>query len=82
MLSLLVFSLLNKPKDFLKRKTLRLEQNNNYFSQQMAAAAALGALKLNRPVRLVLDMKTNMELIGKRYSYLIKYNVSFNFSSI
>jgi xanthine dehydrogenase molybdopterin-binding subunit B len=44
----------------------------------MAAAAALGALKHDKPVRLVLDTKTNMELVGKRYSYLIKYNVSSN----
>ena len=52
------------------------EKPCNPFYWQMAAAAALGAFKLNRPVRLVLDMKTNMELIGKRYPYLIKYNVS------
>ena len=42
----------------------------------MAAAAALGAMNLNRPVRIILDFRTNMEMIGKRYPYLIKYNVS------
>lgn len=40
----------------------------------MAAAAALGAMNLNRPVRIILDFRTNMEMIGKRYPYLIKYN--------
>jgi xanthine dehydrogenase molybdopterin-binding subunit B len=48
----------------------------------MAAAAALGAMNLNRPVRLVLDFRTNMELVGKRYPYLIKYNVSYKLLSV
>jgi xanthine dehydrogenase molybdopterin-binding subunit B len=46
----------------------------------MAAAAALGAMNLNRPVRIILDFRTNMEMIGKRYPYLIKYNVSLKIS--
>lgn len=41
-----------------------------------AAAAAIAAQKLNRPVRLILDFHSNMELVGKRHLYLVKYQVS------
>ncbi len=42
----------------------------------VAAAAAIAASKLNKPVRLIMDIKSNMELMGKRFPYLAKYNVS------
>jgi len=44
-------------------------------SQLIAAATALAANKVNRPVRLVLDLKTNMEMFGKKFPYLGKYKV-------
>lgn len=44
---------------------------------QLAVACALAAKNLRRPVRTVLDLKTNMELVGKRWPYLVKYNVIF-----
>ena len=41
----------------------------------VAAAAAIAASKLNKPVRLIMDLKSNMQLMGKRFPYLAKYNV-------
>lgn len=41
----------------------------------VAAAAAVAAVHLNRPVRLIMDLKSNMELMGKRFPYLTKYQV-------
>ncbi len=38
----------------------------------MAAACALAADKLDRPVRVVMDLKSNMAMMGKRLPYLIK----------
>lgn len=40
-----------------------------------AAACAVAANKLNVPVRIVLDIKTNMEMLGKRLPYYAKYKV-------
>ena len=42
---------------------------------RVASAAAVAALKLNRPVRIVLDIRTNMTLLGGRLPYLIQYQV-------
>jgi len=46
---------------------------------QIAAATALAAQKLRKPVRTVLDIKSNFQLVGKRWPYLVKYNVSWHF---
>ena len=43
-----------------------------------AQACAIAAYKVRRPVKLVLDMKTNLELSGKRLPYLAKYKVAVN----
>jgi xanthine dehydrogenase molybdopterin-binding subunit B len=42
---------------------------------QIAAACAVAANKLNRPVRLVMDLASNMRMVGKRLPYLAKYKV-------
>ncbi len=39
---------------------------------QVAAAAAIAADKLDRPVRLIMDLRSNMEMMGKRLPYLAK----------
>ena len=39
------------------------------------AIIAVCANKLNRPVKFVMDMKSNMETYGKRCPYLIKWKV-------
>ena len=41
-----------------------------------AAACAVAATKLNRPVRLAMDLRSNMEMLGKRLPYLTKYKAS------
>jgi len=41
-----------------------------------AAACAVAATKLNRPVRLAMDLRSNMEMLGKRLPYLTKYKAA------
>jgi xanthine dehydrogenase/oxidase len=41
-----------------------------------STACALAAHKLHRPVRLVMNLETNMAAIGKRYSAAFDYEVS------
>ncbi|KAL4224843.1 hypothetical protein ACF0H5_015539 [Mactra antiquata] len=41
----------------------------------IASACAVAAKVLNRPVRLALNFHTNMEMVGKRFPYLAKYQV-------
>ena len=43
---------------------------------QIAAACALGAHATRRPVRMHLDIDTNMKMVGKRFPYLAQYTVS------
>ncbi len=40
-----------------------------------AAAAAIAASRLRRPVRIVMDLKQQMESVGKRLPYMAKYRV-------
>jgi len=42
-----------------------------------AIASAFAAYKLNQPVRLVLDLNTNMNLIGKRHAFEARYKMGF-----
>ncbi|XP_073981070.1 uncharacterized protein isoform X1 [Rhodnius prolixus] len=44
----------------------------------VAAAGAVAAYNLNQPVRVVLDLTTNMRAIGKRYPLLAKYDLGVN----
>lgn len=44
--------------------------------RNVAAAAAVAASALRRPIRIVLDLQTNMEMLGKRCPYLFQYSVS------
>ena len=41
-----------------------------------ATACAVAANKLNLPVRLRMDLRTNMEMLGKRLPYLVRYKAS------
>lgn len=44
-------------------------------SSIVTTACALAAFKLNQPVKIVLDIETNMKAIGKRNSCYSKYEV-------
>ena len=47
-------------------------------SGQVACAAALGAWKTGRPVKVRLDRDDDMVLTGKRHDFLIEYDVGFD----
>ena len=47
-------------------------------SGQVACAAALGAWKTGRPVKVRLDRDDDMALTGKRHDFLISYDVGFD----
>lgn len=44
----------------------------------IAAACALGAHSTRRPVRMHMDLETNMKMVGKRYPFLATYQVGFS----
>jgi len=45
-------------------------------ASQIACAAAIAAHLLNRPVRFVMTIEANMNIIGKRYACINNYDVS------
>ncbi|CAG7723046.1 unnamed protein product [Allacma fusca] len=47
-------------------------------SAHMVTACALAANKTKRPVRMVLDLETNMATLGKRLPYMFSYDVGFD----
>jgi xanthine dehydrogenase/oxidase len=44
-------------------------------ASHVAAACAVAAHVTAKPVRMVLDLETNMKVIGKRLPYMAKYEV-------
>jgi len=46
-----------------------------FMANNVASAAAVAANATGRPVRLVLDFQTNMEMLGKRAPYYFEYSV-------
>ena len=42
----------------------------------VAGAAAIAADKLKKPVRLVMDIESNMAVLGKRHAHLIQYKAA------
>lgn len=48
---------------------------NSSKANHVATACAVAAHVTNKPVRVVLDLETNMRMIGKRLPYLTKYEV-------
>ncbi|XP_037081125.1 xanthine dehydrogenase-like [Pollicipes pollicipes] len=44
----------------------------------IAAAAALAAVRLNKPVRIVLDIETNIAMCSGRMPYLVSYEAGFD----
>ena len=43
----------------------------------VAGASAVAANKLNKPVRLIVDLQSCMRMFGKRLPYYAKYQVNF-----
>jgi xanthine dehydrogenase molybdopterin-binding subunit B len=44
----------------------------------VACASALAAHKLNRPVRFVMKIEPNMNIIGKRHANICDYSIKFD----
>ncbi|CAL8110873.1 unnamed protein product [Orchesella dallaii] len=44
----------------------------------IAAACAVAAHRTHKPVRVALDLETNMQMIGKRHPYLVRYEAKVN----
>ncbi|XP_035702304.1 xanthine dehydrogenase/oxidase isoform X3 [Folsomia candida] len=44
----------------------------------IAAAAAVAATTVRHPVRIALDIETNMKMLGRRLPFYMKYEVGFN----
>ncbi|XP_065846688.1 xanthine dehydrogenase/oxidase-like [Oscarella lobularis] len=49
----------------------------DYYASFMAAASALAAHVMERPVRIVLDLESDMQIFGGRPSSLLRYRVGF-----
>lgn len=47
-------------------------------SAMVATAAAVAARKLDRPVKVSLDINTNMNMVGKRHPFRCDYKVGFD----
>ena len=41
----------------------------------VASGCAVAAYVTKKPVRVVMDLETNMRMLGKRFPYLMKYEV-------
>ena len=81
----LISQALNKAENLINIQVRRVgggyggKVNN---SGRIAAAAAVAAVKLDRPVRLVLDLKSNMEVLGRRHPFMAKYKAGADESGI
>jgi xanthine dehydrogenase/oxidase len=45
----------------------------------IAAACAVAAQTLKKPVRVFLDLETNMSMLGKRLPYIMRYEVRLTY---
>ena len=75
-----VANVLNLPSAKIDCKTRRLGGGFGGKESQatiFAGIAALSAYKLNRPVKLRLDRKTDMTVSGKRHNFKVNYKIGF-----
>ena len=73
---LMVSQALKKPNNLINVQTRRLGGaygGKTRTTGHVAAAAAIAAAKINKPVRLVMDLRSNFEVLGRRHPYLCKY---------
>ncbi len=76
-----IAAVLNVPVNFLSMNVRRLGGSFGAKctrSAWVAAACAVAAHVTNQPVRVVLDLETDMQMFGKRLPYLSKYEVKWN----
>uniref|UniRef100_A0A0B7B2H5 FAD-binding PCMH-type domain-containing protein n=1 Tax=Arion vulgaris TaxID=1028688 RepID=A0A0B7B2H5_9EUPU len=73
--------IIGKPMNFINVTVPRLGGGFGgkvFDSSAVSAAASLGAYLTGRPVRMSLDMATNMQVCGKRAPILAKYKIGFS----
>ena len=76
-----VSKVLNIPYAKVESKTRRLGGGFGGKESQatiFACISALATYKLNHPVKLRLDRKTDMTVSGKRHDFQVRYNVGFS----
>lgn len=67
---------LNKPEHLINVETRRVGGafgGKTRIASYVAAAAAVAANKMSKPVRLVMDIQSNLAVLGKRHPFLVKY---------
>ena len=76
-----VGNVLNLPSAKIDCKTRRLGGGLEVKESQatiFAAIAALAAYKIQKPVKLRLDRKTDMTVSGKRHNFEVNYKIGFS----
>lgn len=76
-----IAAVLNVPVNFVSMNVRRLGGSFGAKctrSAWVAAACAVAAHVTNQPVRVVLDLETDMQMFGKRLPYLSKYEVKWS----
>ncbi|CAG9836996.1 unnamed protein product [Diabrotica balteata] len=74
-------TVLNMPTNKINVKVTRLGGGFGgklLRNSMISAAAAVAAVKLQVPIKLVLTFEQNMDIIGKRFPSYMKYNVGVN----
>ena len=72
----MVMQALAKPQHLINIHTRRLGGaygGKTRITGHVAAAAAIAAQKFEKPIRLVMDIESNMAILGKRHPYLCQY---------
>ena len=76
---------LSKPENLINVQVRRVGGaygGKTRISGHIAAAAAVATAKLNRPVRLIMDLQSNMEVLGRRHPFLCRYKAGVDESGV
>lgn len=80
-----IATVLNVPVNYINMSVRRLGGGYGGKATRaawVASACAVAAYQTNQPVRVVLDLETDMRMFGKRLPYLSKYEVKVKCVSI